>query len=129
MEICENNMLRNTQFVGRGLLLRAAQILGDNLRAIRKAKGLRQDDLAYNLGLSAPAVSRWENGECLPDDLDALANYLGIPVWKLFFSETSDIPGSAPAARREPSLAEAIRVVNAHILGDIVIKKKKRLPK
>lgn len=128
------NILSDTQFSGGGdLFVKAAEILGQNLKAIRKANGIRQEEIALGLKVTASAVSRWEHGLSLPDAdaLDRLASFLAVPVWKLFFSELPISEFQPPARRdqpkREPSLAEAIRVVNAHILGDIVIKRKRPL--
>ncbi len=39
----------------------------DCLIAIRKAKGLSQEALADELGVSRQAVSKWENGDAMPD--------------------------------------------------------------
>lgn len=39
----------------------------DNLRAARKSKGLSQEDLAEKLNVSRQAVSKWEQGVCMPE--------------------------------------------------------------
>lgn len=36
--------------------------IGGNIAALRRAKGLTQEQLAGLLGVSAPAVSKWETG-------------------------------------------------------------------
>ena len=36
--------------------------LGTKIAALRKEKGLTQEQLAAKLGISAPAVSKWETG-------------------------------------------------------------------
>ena len=41
--------------------------IGGNIAALRKAKGLTQEQLADRLGISAPAVSKWETGSSYPD--------------------------------------------------------------
>ena len=41
--------------------------LGENIRSLRVAKGITQEQLGYEMGVSAQAVSRWENGATYPD--------------------------------------------------------------
>ena len=41
--------------------------IGGNIAALRRAKGLTQEQLADMLGISAPAVSKWETGSSYPD--------------------------------------------------------------
>ena len=36
--------------------------IGENIAELRKTKGAKQDDLATAVGVSAQAVSKWENG-------------------------------------------------------------------
>lgn len=39
--------------------------LSDNIAARRRALGMTQEQLAVKLGISAPAVSKWETGVSL----------------------------------------------------------------
>ena len=68
--------------------------IGGNIAALRKAKGLTQEQLADMLGVSAPAVSKWETGSSYPDIslLCPLARALGTNVDSLlsFHEELSD---------------------------------------
>ena len=41
--------------------------LGENIRRLRIANGITQEQFGYELGVSAQAVSRWENGATYPD--------------------------------------------------------------
>lgn len=41
--------------------------LGTNIKEYRLKKGYTQEQLAYELGVSAQTVSRWENGTTYPD--------------------------------------------------------------
>ncbi|MCD8220629.1 MAG: helix-turn-helix domain-containing protein [Clostridiales bacterium] len=39
---------------------------GENLKKARKAAGIRQEDLAKELGVYAKDISRWETGDRTP---------------------------------------------------------------
>ena len=54
--------------------------LGKNIYELRKARGVTQEELAAELGVTAAAVSKWEKGNTLPDVLMvcALADYFGV---------------------------------------------------
>ena len=56
--------------------------LGQNLQAARKAKGLSQETLAEQIGVSRQALGKWEKDTALPglDNLQAAAQVLGVPV-------------------------------------------------
>ena len=56
--------------------------IGAFLQSLRKAKGLRQADVAEYFGVSNKTVSKWECGESLPEIplLKALANYYDVTV-------------------------------------------------
>ena len=56
--------------------------LNETLRPLRQQAGLTQSALAERLGVSDRAVSRWENGDALPDValLPPLAMLLGVSV-------------------------------------------------
>ena len=41
--------------------------LGAHIAALRKAKGMTQEQLASALGISGPAVSKWETESSCPD--------------------------------------------------------------
>ena len=41
--------------------------IGKFIAACRKEKGLTQAVLAEKLGITNRAVSKWENGRCMPD--------------------------------------------------------------
>ena len=68
-------------------LLYPCAVLAQNIRALRLAKGLTQDDLAKLLGLSGKsAVAQWESGATQPRSslLPRLAEILGVTVGDLF---------------------------------------------
>lgn len=59
--------------------------LGDKILEIRKKKNITQEELAAELGVTAAAVSKWENGYTLPDlfMLCALADYFNVTTDEL----------------------------------------------
>jgi len=59
-----------------------AMNIGNNISALRKKKGITQEELANELGVSAQAVSKWENNSSCPDVslLTEIADYFGVSV-------------------------------------------------
>ncbi len=62
---------------------------GKRVKAFRLKKNYSQKELALRIGVSEQAVSKWENGECLPDvyNLKLLAQILHISVDSLLDTE------------------------------------------
>ena len=60
--------------------------LCENIKKLRLEKGLTQEELAEIFGVSAQAVSRWENGVCYPDMelVPAIASFFNISTDELF---------------------------------------------
>ena len=63
--------------------------IGKFLQQRRKECGLTQSELAEKLSVSDRAISKWENGNCLPDadHMIELCDILGITVNDLFSGE------------------------------------------
>lgn len=61
-------------------------IIGEKIRSLRQRDGRRQEDLATALGVSAQAVSRWENNSAYPDMelVPAITNYFHVTIDELF---------------------------------------------
>ena len=57
-------------------------MLSENIKAIRKSKGLSQEELAVKLNVVRQTVSKWENGLSVPDSdmLIYIADVLETPV-------------------------------------------------
>lgn len=55
---------------------------GENLNSYRKQKGLSQEELAYQLGVSRQSVSKWESGQSIPEleRLIEIANLFNISL-------------------------------------------------
>lgn len=41
-------------------------MIGENIRNLRKEKGITQEQLSEVMGVSIAAVSKWETGQCAP---------------------------------------------------------------
>ena len=56
--------------------------LGINLKELRLKKGLTQEQLAYDFGVSSQSISRWENGSTYPDIvmLPVIASYFDVSI-------------------------------------------------
>ena len=96
------------------------ETLGKRIAARRKALGLTQDALAEQLGITAQAVSKWENGQSCPDitilpklaeifdcTTDAL---LGVPPKEMPVSQVSvpDPPADTPEEKSPRNLVRAL---------------------
>ena len=57
-------------------------MLNDNIKNLRKAKGLSQDELAIKLNVVRQTISKWEKGLSVPDSemLLTIAEALGTTV-------------------------------------------------
>ena len=57
-------------------------MLNENIKAIRKSKGLSQEELAVKLNVVRQTVSKWENGLSVPDSdmLISISEVFEIPV-------------------------------------------------
>ena len=63
--------------------------IGKFISECRKEKQLTQEQLAVQLGVTSKSISKWENGNCLPDasKYKSLCEILGITVNELFSGE------------------------------------------
>ena len=97
-------------------------MLNENIKAIRKSKGLSQQELAIKLNVVRQTISKWEQGLSVPDSdmlisisevletpVSTLTSYIsivaiGIPkdrkVSRLYFTPTFSFSGSHAAVIR-----------------------------
>ena len=79
--------------------------IGKRIAALRKEKGLTQEELASHMGVSPQAVSKWENDQTCPDisALPKLARLLGVTVDELLEGkeETPAVRVLPPAERKD----------------------------
>lgn len=83
--------------------------LGENIRSLRKEKGIGQDVLASQLGVTVQAVSKWETGGSMPDItlLPQIAQYFGVTMEELFYGkEVSDEDAANEAAVTEQPMED-----------------------
>lgn len=78
------------------------ETIGNRIQKFRKEKGLTQEELAEKLGVSAQAVSKWENDASCPDIslLPQLCRILGITTDELLSGKTETVT-LVPAAQRK----------------------------
>ena len=86
--------------------------MGKRIADLRKAKGMTQEQLAQRMGVTAQAVSKWENDLSCPDvtSLPQLAEVLDVT--------TDELLGKSPlrslAVEDAEPKAEKMHMVNVH---------------
>lgn len=102
---------------------RLADSIGSRIAAARKAKGLRQQDLAAKAGVSFQAVSKWETGQTLPDValLTVIADALDMTLDELVAGRRSVPADHAEVPEPEPRAYwdQILGVVTKDIHGDV----------
>lgn len=70
------------------------ETIGKRISALRKARGMKQEELAERLDVSGQAVSKWENDQTCPDIslLPRLAGVFGVTTDYLLTSEQEQAP-------------------------------------
>lgn len=96
--------------------------IGRKISDLRKEKGLTQEELAERLGVSAQAVSKWENDNSCPDImlLPKIAQLFGVTIDSLLMDEPKKETQILPPEERKniDDLVFRIRVNSAE--GDKV---------
>ena len=96
-------------------------MLNENIKRIRKSKGLSQEELAIKLNVVRQTVSKWENGMSVPDSsmLIMLADELNTTVSKLLGE-----PISEPTTDDLKILSEKLEVINLQLAKRSITKVK-----
>lgn len=87
----------------------------DRLIELRRAKGLSQEELAREMGLSRQAISKWERAESAPDigNLVALSNLYGVSLDEIVRGPAEDASAvDAPVADVSATDASAEQAEN-----------------
>ena len=82
----------------------------EKLQALRKGRGITQEELATALYVSRTAISKWESGRGFPniDSLKALAAYYGVTVDTLLSGEELLIAAEEEKTRATRTLRDRI---------------------
>lgn len=96
-------------------------MLNDNIKAIRKSKGLSQEELAIKLNVVRQTVSKWENGLSVPDSemLISISETLETPV-SILLGETID----ESAADDLKAISEKLEIINLQLAQSKASKRK-----
>lgn len=103
---------------------------GKRVKAFRLRKNYTQKEIALRIGVSEQAISKWENGECLPDvyNLTLLAQVLHISVDSLLDTEikkpekiieTIKIGGASFEVVEKPETIFAGKIIYAKDFPDV----------
>ena len=84
--------------------------IGKFIKKKRKEKGLTQSELAEKLDVTDRAISKWENGNCIPDisNIQELCKILNITINDLFSGYVVDMKDNEK--KLEENLLEMIKV-------------------
>ena len=87
-------------------------MLNENIKRLRKSKGLSQEELAVKLNVVRQTVSKWENGLSVPDSgmLIRLADELDSSVSELLGETLTE-----PAADDLKAISEKLEVINLQL--------------
>jgi len=91
--------------------------LGKRIAELRRAKGMTQEELGAVFGISAQAISKWENDIACPDIgiLPELAGLLGVSVDELLSGKAAPAVVLVPEEQRKELNDMMLRVVvNSH---------------
>lgn len=91
-------------------------MLGDNIKTLRKNKGLTQEELAIKLNVVRQTVSKWEKGFSVPDAdmLQKIADILEIDVKQLLGTNIEAEQGGNELAEQLSRINEQLAIKNQH---------------
>ena len=87
-------------------------MLNENIKAIRKSKGLSQEELAIKLNVVRQTISKWEQGLSVPDAdmLISISDVFEIPVSTLLGETVVE-----PKADDLKAISEKLEVINLQL--------------
>ena len=100
------------------------ETIGKRISALRKARGMKQEELAERLDVSGQAVSKWENDQTCPDIglLPRLARVFGVTTDYLLTGEQEQEPPvrMVPEEERKDLRDMMLRILVDSGSGDLV---------
>lgn len=90
--------------------------IGSNIRRIRVARDLTQEEFGKIAGVSAMAVSQWENDRAVPrmGAVQAIADHFGLNKGEIIDDEPTDLPdGAMLSSDARPAYAPLLGRVHA----------------
>ena len=86
-------------------------MLGDSIKALRKSKGLTQEELAIRLNVVRQTVSKWEKGISVPDAeaLQEIADVLEVDIQQL-------LGGNIETKQDSSELVEQLARINEQLI-------------
>ena len=87
-------------------------MLNENIKSIRKSKGLSQEELAVKLNVVRQTISKWEQGLSVPDSdlLNSISEVLETPVSTLLGETISELKADDLRA-----ISEKLEVINLQL--------------
>lgn len=91
------------------------ETFGSRLKAARLARGMTQEQLAHEIGVSSPAVSQWERDGSEPNfmSLRALSEVLDVTLDALIIGGADSRTTSERLAAKERALIDRFRALSA----------------
>lgn len=96
-------------------------MLNENMKAIRKSKGLSQEELAIKLNVVRQTISKWEQGLSVPDSemLILISKVLETPVSTLLGETVTE-----PKADDLKAISEKLEIINLQLAQNKATRRK-----
>lgn len=96
-------------------------MLNENIKAIRKSKGLSQEELAVKLNVVRQTISKWEQGLSVPDSdmLIAISEAFETPVSTLLGETVTEL-----AADDIKAISEKLEIINLQLARRKAVRRK-----
>lgn len=105
-----------------GIVMSNHKTLGEKIASLRKSAGYTQDELAKKIGLSHPAVNKWENDVNRPSmkNIYALSEILNVTIDQLLSKESKNPKNTAmePTPSYDKESSRIIPLINTSLQGE-----------